>query len=125
MEDPATIWKYISGIEATVIVSMVGWWIKKERPELAKVFKEKEEELKKIISDYSNLCKKYQAAVDKVSARLIDVYQERRALIIANQKVIDLIAKGKISIEKELKDIIEETNISLTRIIDNGNDKDD
>jgi len=49
MEDPATIWKIIASVEATVIVSIVGWWIKSERPRIAAAFKENETELKGII----------------------------------------------------------------------------
>lgn len=44
-------WKYIAGVEGAAILSMVGWWIKVERPRLAELFKQNEVELKRIIKE--------------------------------------------------------------------------
>ena len=45
----ANVWQYISYVLAFVIVAIVGWWIKQERPRIAKEFKENEKALKDII----------------------------------------------------------------------------
>lgn len=63
----AEIWKYIAYVEAAVIVSIVSWWIGKERPRLAKMFKDNEERLVAIVERQAKI-------QTKTTAYLKDMY---------------------------------------------------
>lgn len=111
-------WMGLFILACIAIVIMVVWWIKYERPRLAKVFKEKEEELKELINKYDialkdqtdkhgKASKRQEAVLSKMAARLIDIAQLKEAMINANQRVIDQIAKGryKVLIKEELEKV--------------------
>ena len=63
----ANVWQYISYVLAFVIVAIVSWWIKKERPRIAKELKENNEAFKGIIKDQIKV-------QNRMTAHLKDLY---------------------------------------------------
>ena len=131
MEGPIN-WQNVAYVLGGVILSLCGvigkmvhWFIFKERKNLADTFKAKEEKLENLSDKYNSAAKETQRIMGRVAARLTDIYQERRAVIQSTQKLIDLIARGKVAVavEQELKEIQEEENMSTTRIMNNNKDK--
>lgn len=108
-------------IEGIIIYKGWKWWLSEERPRLSIQFESKEGELKELMLKYSDLCKKYQSVVDKCAARLVDIRQLKEAHIHANQKVIDLVARGvSIKAEFERVKMHDKMEESETKILENG-----
>jgi len=70
----AAVWKYIAMTEGGVIALIVSWWIGKERPRLAALFKANEERYLALLEKYNDLVGKQSKVLAKMTAHLKDLY---------------------------------------------------
>jgi len=124
-------WMGLFILACGVIVIIVVWLIRYERPKLAKQFEDRDaaekerlesekKELKDLATDYTELVRSYEIKTGIVAARLVDVYQQFEGHTIAAQRVIDQIAQGqyKIVIEDEILKARDKKDKTVTKIFD-------
>ena len=123
-------WMGLFILACGVIVIIVVWLIRYERPKLNKLFEERDtaekerlesekKVLKDLVDDYTKLTRSYEVKVGTVAARLVDIYQQFAGHTNAAQRVIDQIAKGeyRVSIEGEILKAKDKKDETVTKIL--------